>query len=67
MSGSGAYPVRCEEWRKVSYIPVDHHQVLLRPLITYEQAKELAENPPENMTDLQREEVEYVLARGQKA
>ena len=52
--------------KKVSYIPVDHHQVLLRPLITYEQAKELEANPPENMTDLQRGEIEYVLARGQK-
>ena len=51
--------------KKVSYIPVDHH-VLLRPLITYEQAKELEANPPEDMTDLQRGEIEYVLARGQK-
>lgn len=53
--------------KKVSYIPVDHHQVLLRPLITYEQAKELEDNPPENMTALQWEEVEYVLAAPRKS
>ncbi len=52
--------------KKVSYIPVDHHQVLLRPLITYEKARELEGNPPENLTELQREEIEFVLSRGQK-
>lgn len=49
--------------KKVSYIPVEHHKVLLRPLITKEEALELKDNPPENMSELQREEVEYVLSR----
>lgn len=49
--------------KKVSYIPVEHHKVLLRPLITKEEALELKDNPPEDMSELQREEVEYVLSR----
>ena len=49
--------------KKVSYIPVDHHKVLLRPLITKEEALELRDNPTENMSELQREEIEYVLSR----
>lgn len=47
--------------KKVSYIPVEHHQVQLRPLIDYEEAKSLSDNPPENMTEQQKEEIEYVL------
>lgn len=49
--------------KKVSYIPVEHHKVLLRPLITKEEALELKDNPPDNMSELQREEIEYVLSR----
>ena len=48
--------------KKVSYIPVEHHKVILRPLITKEEALELKGNPPENMTQIQLEEVEYVLS-----
>lgn len=48
--------------KKVSYIPVEHHKVMLRPLISYEEAVRLKENPPEQMDELQREEVEYVLS-----
>lgn len=53
--------------KKVSYIPVDNHQVKLRPLITYEEATEIGANPPENMSELLRQEIEYVLARDTKA
>lgn len=51
--------------KKVSYIPVEHHQVQLRPLISREQARELAEHPPENLTPQQQQEIEYVLLRGE--
>ncbi|MGN0436980.1 MAG: CarD-like/TRCF domain protein [Lachnospiraceae bacterium] len=47
--------------KKVSYIPVEHHQVLLRNLISYEEAKAL-EDDYENLTKQQQMEVEYVLA-----
>lgn len=45
---------------RVSYIPVEHHQVQLRPLLSYEEAKALSKD----MTDLdefQKREIEYVL------
>lgn len=48
--------------KKVSYIPVEHHKVMLRPLISREEALELKDNPPDNMDELRREEVEYVLS-----
>jgi len=49
--------------KKVSYIPVEHHQVQLRPLISYDEAKTLEENPPEHLTEEQRGEIDYVLSR----
>lgn len=48
--------------KKVSYIPVEHHQVLLRELITIEEAKELSAKR-DLLTPQQLEEVEYVMAR----
>lgn len=51
---------------KVSYIPVEHHQVQLRELISYEEAKKLLDNPPENLNELLRQEAEYVLANHKK-
>ncbi|MCM1159329.1 MAG: CarD-like/TRCF domain protein [Clostridium sp.] len=50
--------------KKVSYIPVEHHQVHLRPLISYEEAEELSRRAAEDIGDLQRREVEYVLSHG---
>lgn len=47
---------------KVSYIPVENHQVLLRELISYEKARELLHNPPDNLDNLLRQEAEYVMA-----
>lgn len=46
---------------KVSYIPVDHHKVQLRNLISYEEAEKLSANPPENRTEHEKRETEYVL------
>lgn len=46
--------------KKVSYIPVEHHRVLLRALISYEEAKKL-ENDKDNLSPSQQNEVDYVL------
>ena len=51
---------------KVSYIPVEHHQVQLRELISYDEAKKLLENPPENLDKLLLLEAEYVVANHKK-
>ncbi len=51
---------------KVAYIPVDHHQVQLRTLITYEEAKQLSENLSDDMDELQKREVEYVLVHAKE-
>ena len=45
--------------KKVSYIPVEEHQVQLRPLITTEEAKEKKKIKELPLKELQ--EVEYVL------
>lgn len=47
--------------KKVSYIPVEHHQVQLRPLISYEEAQKLEEDTSDGIGELQRREAEYVL------
>ena len=49
---------------KVAYIPVEHHQVQLRELISFEEAKQLSKNMPKDMNELQKREVEYVMERG---
>lgn len=49
--------------KKVSYIPVEHHQVLLRDLISYEEA--CSHNlEQESLTPQQKQEIEYVIAIG---
>ena len=50
--------------KKVSYIPVEHHQVQLRPLISLEEARKLSEELQDKLNEFQRMEVEYVLAHG---
>ena len=47
--------------KKVSYIPVEHHQVQLRTLISYEEAQKISESGLKGLSELQRREVEYVL------
>ncbi|MDE5863456.1 MAG: CarD-like/TRCF domain protein [Lachnospiraceae bacterium] len=47
--------------KKISYIPVEHHQVILRPLISAEEAQRLSDNMPEDMDELRKREIEYVL------
>ncbi len=46
---------------KVSYIPVNNHQVTLRELFTEEEARELAKNPELNKNELLKAAVDYVL------
>lgn len=46
---------------KVSYIPVNEHQVILRELISVEEAKEKMK--VEKLPDNERKEIEYVLKR----
>lgn len=47
--------------KKAAYIPVDHHQVQLRSLISYEEAEKLVKNTSDDIGELQRKEAEYVL------
>ena len=46
---------------KVSYIPVNNHQVSLRELFTEEEARELLENPELEKNEQLKAAVNYVL------
>ncbi|MDD2971006.1 MAG: CarD family transcriptional regulator [Lachnospiraceae bacterium] len=49
---------------KIAYIPVEHHAVLLRELITLEEAETLkqdSENAEQELPELRQQEMEYVL------
>ncbi len=46
---------------KVSYIPVEHHQVQLRPLISYEEAEKLSNTELDDYNEIQKREIDYVL------
>lgn len=48
--------------KKVSYVPVSNHQVVLRLPISKEEAMELKKQ--ENLTSLQQQEIDYVLGEG---
>lgn len=48
---------------KVAYIPVAHHQVALRPLISKEEAARFTEEEKKEMDELHAAEVEYVLGK----
>lgn len=47
--------------KKTSYIPVREHQVMLRHLVTVEEAKEKASR--DNLSENERNEIQYVLGR----
>ena len=51
---------------KVSYIPVEHHQVKLRELFTREEAAKLAGTEETAKNEKLKEAVEYVLQEGEK-
>lgn len=46
---------------KVAYIPVENHQVSLRPLISKEEAEAVTENELEKMSELRKAEIHFVL------
>ncbi|MCI7323117.1 MAG: CarD family transcriptional regulator [Lachnospiraceae bacterium] len=48
---------------KVSYIPVEHHQVKLREMFTPEEAKELLGSEELSKNERLKEAVDYVLRR----
>lgn len=50
---------------KVAYIPVENHQVILRDLIEPDMAEQKL-NQKDKMTELEREEVEFVLQANSK-
>lgn len=52
---------------KVAYIPVEKHQVALRPLMTKEEALEVSDEALEKMNDLQKAEVAFVLEERKKS
>lgn len=52
---------------KVAYIPVEKHQVALRPLMTKEEALAVTEEAMEKMNELQKAEVQFVLEERDKA
>lgn len=49
---------------KVSYIPVDNHQVSLRELFTEDEARELMKDPELEKNEKLKAAVEYVLQKG---
>lgn len=50
---------------KVSYIPVENHQVKLRPMFTSEEARELAESEQVKKDEKLQQAVEFVLKGGE--
>ena len=50
---------------KVSYIPVENHQVKLRPMFTPEEARELAESEQVKKDEKLQQAVEFVLKGGE--
>lgn len=50
---------------KISYIPVNNHQVNLRELFTEEEARVLVKNPELEKNELLKAAVEYVLQSGE--
>lgn len=52
---------------KVAYIPVENHQVSLRPLISKEEAAAISPEELEKLDDKRKEEVRFVLEQEQKA
>ena len=50
---------------KVSYIPVNNHQVNLRELFTEEEARELLNKPELEKNELLKAAVDYVLQSGE--
>lgn len=52
---------------KVAYIPVENHQVSLRPLLTGEEAEKIPAEELEKLDEKRREEVRFVLENPKNA
>lgn len=50
-----------EDRKKVSYIPVEKHQVQLRSLISEEEAERMSKESQHGLTEMQKSEIRYVL------
>lgn len=48
--------------KKNSYIPVEHHKVVLRNLIDRDEANEKNKNR-DNLSDMEKQEIDYVLEK----
>ena len=48
---------------KKSYVPVEHNQIKLRPLISKEEARKRQALADENMEQKLKEEIEFLLGR----
>lgn len=51
---------------KVAYIPVENHQVTLRPLITKEEAEGILPEDLEKLDEMRRGEIRFVLEQDEK-
>lgn len=51
---------------KVAYIPVENHQVTLRPLITKEEAEEILPEELEKLDEMRKGEIRFVLEQDEK-
>lgn len=57
------YVLKAVDTGKSSYIPVEGHKVLLRPLITKEEAEKKKETVNQENQPLEWQEIEFVLSR----
>ena len=55
------YVLRAVSDQKVSYIPVNHHQVFLRELFTEQEARELLQQPELEKNEKLKAAIDYVL------
>ena len=50
---------------KVAYIPVENHQVSLRPLVTYEEAEGISAEEAEKLDEKRKNEIRFVLEKAE--
>lgn len=56
------YALKSVNENKTAYLPTENHKVLLRPLVSVEEAKKVMA-ASEEINPLQRQEAEFVLSR----
>lgn len=50
---------------KVAYIPVENHQVSLRPLVTKEEAEGISAEEAEKLDEKRKNEIRFVLEKAE--